>query len=109
MARSELEREIERWWEKEAENTANCKAADPAFCGGHVFEEAVRVEGVIVACTVRGDRLASRLAAHLIDWEKRRATEYKRIARAAQPPRLLGEVPPEEFGRVPRGEHERSP
>lgn len=60
-----LVRQIERWWEEEADHTASCAAPDPALCQNHVFEEAVRVDGEIIACTVHGGRLARSLAAFL--------------------------------------------
>lgn len=70
---------ITRWWEEEADFTAACVAPDPSLCSNHVFEEAVRVDGEIVACTVHGGRLARSLAAFL---EKSRREEEARIRAA---------------------------
>lgn len=65
MSSGDLVALITRWWEEEADYTAACSAPDPSLCSNHVFEEAVRVDGEIVACTVHGGRLARSLAAFL--------------------------------------------
>lgn len=86
MLERDLAAEIERWWEVEAERVADCGNPNPELCRNHVFEEAVRVDGEIVACTVHGRRLAESLATHLMDASRRYEEALKRVA-------LFGYVP----------------
>jgi hypothetical protein len=74
-----LVRMIERWWEEEASYTADCAAPDPSLCPNHVFEEAVRVDGEIVACTVHGGRLARSMAAYLVARQKELEDKIRQI------------------------------
>lgn len=76
-----VERTIERWWEEEAAYTADCVAPDPSLCNNHVFEEAVRVDGEIVACTVHGGRLARSLAAYLAARQAELEQQIRELAR----------------------------
>lgn len=76
---------LERLWERIAEETADCAAADPSICGKHAFEEAARLpDGSLFMCGVHGGRLADRIAGAIQEERARMESQYRRLAGEVQ-------------------------